>query len=78
MAKKTEMIEHRMCDLCGQEIYTEDGLVTLHRSDNKFSAARKAAVGALGSQAGQAHVDVCAACRARPVADVVDLMYPPS
>jgi hypothetical protein len=50
--------------------------VTLHRTDNKFSAAKMAAIGALGSQAGQPHVDVCPACRKRPVSDVLDLMYP--
>jgi hypothetical protein len=75
MARKTETIEHRICDLCGQEMYP-DQVVTLHRSDNKFSAAKKAAMGTLGSQPGQPHVDVCPACRQRPVSDVVDLMYP--
>jgi hypothetical protein len=75
MAKKTEMIEHRLGDLCGQEMMPDD-LVTLHRSDNKFSAAKLAAVGALGSQPGQPHVDICPACRKRPVSDVLELMYP--
>jgi hypothetical protein len=76
MAKKTEMVEHRMCDLCGQEVYGDE-LITLHRTDNKFSAARMAVGGALGSQsAGEAHVDVCTTCRKRPINDVVALMYP--
>jgi len=75
MAKKTETIEHRICDLCGQEILPEE-VATLHRSDNKFSAAKMAALGALGTQPGQPHVDVCPACRKRPVSDVLDLMYP--
>jgi hypothetical protein len=75
MAKKTEMIEHRLCDLCGQEMMPDDA-VTLHRSDNKFSAAKLAAMGALGSQPGQPHVDICPACRKRPVSDVLELMYP--
>jgi hypothetical protein len=75
MARKTETIEHRICDLCGQEMYP-DQVVTLHRSDNKFSAAKKAALGTLGSQPGQPNVDVCPNCRQRPVSDVVDLMYP--
>ncbi|MGH3398885.1 MAG: hypothetical protein ACRDPO_29785 [Streptosporangiaceae bacterium] len=75
MAKKTEMIEHRLCDLCGQEMMPDD-VVTLHRSDNKFSAAKLATLGALGSQPGQPHVDICPACRKRPVSDVLELMYP--
>ena len=76
MAKKTEMIEHRICDLCGQEMYP-DQVVTLHRSDNKLSAAKIAARGAFNSQPGQAHVDICPACRNRPVSDVLMVMYPP-
>ena len=75
MAKKTEMIEHRTCDLCGQEIYSEE-VVTLHRSDNKFSGAKMAVIGALKNEPGQADVDICPACRKRRVSDVIDLMYP--
>lgn len=75
MAKKTETIEHRICDLCGQETGGDD-IVSLHRSDNRIMAARLAAASAMGSQSGQGHVDICPACRARPVSDVLELMYP--
>jgi hypothetical protein len=74
MAKKTETIEHRSCDLCGLETGKDD-LVTLHRSDNRISAARLAAAAAIGSQTGRAHVDICNACRKRPVSDVLEVMY---
>lgn len=75
MAKKTETIEHRTCDLCGLET-GKDELVTLHRSDNRVTAARLAAAAAMGSGTGQAHVDICNACRKRPVSDVLEVMYP--
>ena len=75
MAKKTETIEHRTCDLCGLETH-KDELVTLHRSADRISAARLAAAAAIGSQSGQAHVDICTACRKRPISDVLDVMYP--
>jgi 5-enolpyruvylshikimate-3-phosphate synthase len=73
--KTTETIEHRTCDLCGQETDGEE-LVTLHRSGDRIKAARLAVGSAIGSQAGQAHVDVCTSCRERPISDVLEVMYP--
>jgi len=75
MGKTTETIEHRTCDLCGQEIGAEE-LVTLHRSGDRIKAAKLAVTSVMDSQAGQAHVDVCNACRARPISDVLEVMYP--
>jgi len=75
MGKTTETIEHRMCDLCGQETDQED-LVTLHRSGDRIKAAKLAVGSAMRSQAGEAHVDVCTACRKRPISDVLEIMYP--
>lgn len=74
MAKTTETIEHRTCDLCGQEFDKED-LTTLYRSGDRIKAARLAVGGAMRFHAGQAQVDICMACRKRPVGDVLDLMY---
>jgi hypothetical protein len=81
MGKKTETIEHRTCDLCGQEMDGEE-LVTLHRSGDRIKAARLAVSAAIGSQTGQpnqggqASVDICPACRKRPISDVLEVMYP--
>jgi hypothetical protein len=75
MGKTTETIEHRTCDLCGQETSGEE-LVTLHRSGDRIKAAKFAVSAAFGSQAGQSNVDICPACRKRPISDVLDVMYP--
>ena len=75
MGKSTETIEHRTCDLCGQETGREE-LVTLHRSGDRIKAARLALSAAVGSQAGQPNVDICPACRKRPISEVLEVMYP--
>ncbi|HEX6523492.1 MAG TPA: hypothetical protein VF070_26350 [Streptosporangiaceae bacterium] len=75
MGKTTETIEHRSCDLCGQETDPEE-LVTLHRSGDRIKAAKLAVGSAMKAQAGEAHVDICTACRTRPISDVVEVMYP--
>jgi hypothetical protein len=75
MGKRTETIEHRTCDLCGQETDGEE-LVTLHRSGDRIKAARLAVSAAMGTQAGQQNVDICPACRQRPISDVLEVMYP--
>ena len=75
MATRTDTIEHRICDLCGQEMNGAD-LITLYRTDNKLSGAKLAAAAKLGSQRGQNNVDICVGCRARPVSEVLQIMYP--
>jgi Tetratrico peptide repeat len=75
MGKRTETIEHRTCDLCGQETDGEE-LVTLHRSGDRIKAARLAVSAAIGTQAGESNVDICPACRKRPISDVLEVMYP--
>jgi hypothetical protein len=75
MGKSTETIEHRTCDLCGQETDGEE-LVTLHRSGDRIKAARLAVSGAMKTQAGESNVDICPACRKRPISDVLEVMYP--
>jgi hypothetical protein len=77
MATKTETTEHLFCDLCGREMSPPEA-VTLYRSDNKITAAKRAASSFMRQDnAGQANVDICQACRQRPVGDVLALMYPP-
>jgi hypothetical protein len=77
MATKTETTEHLICDLCGREMSPPEA-VTLYRSDNKITAAKMMASSLMRQDnAGQANVDICPACRQRPVGDVLALMYPP-
>lgn len=76
MVTKVEKTEYMICDLCGREMGQSE-IVTLYRTDNKLSAAKMAASGLMRTQAGQANVDICPACRGRPVGDVLALMYPP-
>ena len=78
MVTKTETTERLMCDLCGREMSQADA-ITLYRTDNKVSAVRMAAASMMHPQeGGQANVDICPACRKRPVQDVLALMYPKS
>jgi hypothetical protein len=78
MATKTETTEHLFCDLCGREMSPPEA-VTLYRSDNKITAAKMMASSLMrqDDNPGQANVDICQACRQRPVGDVLALMYPP-
>jgi hypothetical protein len=78
MVTKTETTEHLLCDLCGREMSPPEA-VTLYRSDNKVTAAKMMASSLMRSadNRGQANVDICPACRQRPVGDVLALMYPP-
>ncbi len=78
MVTKTETTEHLLCDLCGREMSPPDA-VTLYRSDNKITAAKMMASSLMRQEdnPGQANVDICQACRQRPVDDVLALMYPP-
>jgi hypothetical protein len=77
MATKTETTQRLMCDLCGREMNPDDS-VTLYRSDNRVSAVKVAAAALLRpEQGGVSNVDICPACRQRPVQDVLTLMYPP-
>jgi hypothetical protein len=77
MATKTETTEYLLCDLCGREMNPAEA-VTLYRSDNKISAAKMVASSMMRqASSGQANVDICPACRMRPVGDVLALMYPP-
>ena len=78
MVTKTETTEHLLCDLCGREMSPPEA-VTLYRSDNKISAAKMVASSFMRSDSnvGQSNVDICPACRQRPVGDVLALMYPP-
>lgn len=77
MVTKSETTEHLLCDLCGREMSPPEA-VTLYRSDNKISAAKMMASSLMhsDSDAGQPNVDICPACRQRPVGDVLALMYP--
>ncbi len=77
MVTKTETTEHLLCDLCGQEMSPPDA-VTLYRSDNKITAAKMMASSLMRQEdnPGQANVDICPACRQRPVGEVLALMYP--
>jgi len=52
----------------------KEELVTLHRSGDRIKAARLAVGSAIGSQPGQAHVDICTACQERPISDVLEVM----
>ncbi len=78
MVTKTETTEYLLCDLCGREMSPPDA-VTLYRSDNKITAAKMMASSLMRQEdnPGQANVDICQACRQRPVDDVLALMYPP-
>jgi hypothetical protein len=76
MVTKTETTEHLLCDLCGREVSPPEA-VTLYRSDNKITAAKMMASSLMRQEPGQANVDICPACRQRPVGDVLALMYPP-
>jgi hypothetical protein len=76
MVTKTETTEHLLCDLCGREVSPADA-ATLYRSGNKIAEAKMAASSLMRNNSGQANVDICPACRMRPVGDVLALMYPP-
>jgi|HubBroStandDraft_4_1064222.scaffolds.fasta_scaffold1226614_1 hypothetical protein len=77
MVTKTETTQQLMCDLCGRETNPDDS-VTLYRSDNRVSAVKVAAAALLRpEQGGVSNVDICPACRQRPVQEVLALMYPP-
>jgi DNA-directed RNA polymerase subunit M/transcription elongation factor TFIIS len=77
MVTKIETTEHLLCDLCGHEVSPPEA-VTLYRSDNKITAAKKMASSLMRQEEnpGQANVDICPACRQRPVGEVLALMYP--
>jgi hypothetical protein len=78
MVTKTETTERLLCDLCGRETSPSEA-VTLYRTDNKVSAVKMAAASMMRPQdGGQSNVDICPACRQRPVQDVLALMYPKS
>jgi len=76
MVTKTETTEHVLCDLCGREMSPSD-MVTLYRTDNRVSAVKLAATKMMRpEEGGRSNVDICPACRQRPVQDVLALMYP--
>lgn len=76
MVTKTETRQQLLCDLCGREMSPTES-VTLYRTDSRVSAVKVAAASLLRPQeGGQANVDICPACRQRPVQDVLKLMYP--
>jgi hypothetical protein len=42
---------------------------------HRIKAAKLAVSAVIGSQAGQQNVDICPACRKRPISDVLEVMY---